>query len=117
MGSCKIQMGSKSRRHQKEGAIRAQGANGAQIDNGLQPQLDLGADGALGANGAQAQLGRIRANVAKHKDDDTLSSQEEFILHEAGPVTDHKSAMAPPRPKYASARVLRTARNNSPVAQ
>ena len=110
-------MGKNSRRHQNVGANGARGANGAQGAIGAQPQLDWGADGAQGANGARAQMGRRGANGAQQNDDDTLSSGEEFILHEAGPVTEFKSAMASPRPKSPSARVLRSALKNSPIAQ
>jgi hypothetical protein len=64
-----------------------------------------------------AQIGRRGANGAQQNDDDTLSSGEDFILHEAGPINEFRSAMASPIPKSPSARVLRSALKYSPIAQ
>ena len=117
MGSRKTSFRKKIQQEQNVGADGRTGAKWAQGANGAQPQLDLGADGRMGANGARAQSGRMGAKWAHQNNDETLSSEEEFLPQGAGPVTEFRSAMASPRPKSPSARVLRSALKNSPKVQ
>ena len=87
MGSSKRHLGKNSRRHQNVGAKGARGAgrNWGATSVRLGRRWGAGRKWGAGANGAQ------------QNDDDTLSSGEDFILHEAGPVTEFRSAMASPR--------------------
>ena len=117
MGSRKTSLRRNMQQEQNVGADGRRAQSGRMGANGAQPQLDLGADGRMGAKWARAQSGRMGAKWAHQKDDETLSSEEEFLPQGAGPVTDFDSAMASPRPKSPSARVLRSALKNSPIAQ
>ena len=91
MSSSKRNFGKNQRRCQNAGA------------NGEQHYLDLGADREHGENGVRGEMGRMGIIGAHNNDEDTLSSKEKFVLHQADPVSEFRSAMAslshdPPQP-------------------